>query len=55
VEARVSREMGENLLANRRRGMEDIWRSTERDSEEQQAFYSNKDLIEHCIIVDTSD
>lgn len=51
VETQVAKEMGDNPLANRRKGLEDIWRSAERDSEEQQALYADSDVIEDCIIV----
>lgn len=53
IEARVAKEMGGNPLANRRKGMEDIWRSAEQDCEEQQALYADSDSIEDCIIVRT--
>ena len=52
VEAQVAKEMGGDPLAIGRRGMEDIWRSAEQDSEEQQKLYSNVGSIEDCIIVD---
>lgn len=32
VEALVAKEMGDNPLANRRRGMKEIWESVERDT-----------------------
>jgi hypothetical protein len=51
VEAQVAKEMGDNPLANMRRGIEDVWRSAEQYSEEQQASYANSALIEECIIV----
>jgi len=53
VEALVAKEMGENPLANKRRGMRDIWKSVERDSREQQALYSTESEVEQCIIVKT--
>lgn len=46
VKAHVAREMGENPLANNRRGMKEIWDSTERDSSEQQALYSEGNTVE---------
>jgi hypothetical protein len=52
VEARVSKEMGGNPLANRRRGMKEIWKSVEQDIIEQQALYLNNNQAEDCIIVD---
>lgn len=51
VEALVAKEMGDNPLASRRRGMEHIWKSIEQDTKEQQALRSNKKLAEDCIIV----
>lgn len=53
VKARVAKEMGDNPLANRRRGMKEIWESVEQDIIEQQTLYSNNDLAEDCIIVNT--
>ncbi|KAH7461200.1 hypothetical protein FOMA001_g19226 [Fusarium oxysporum f. sp. matthiolae] len=51
VEAQVAREMGDNPLATKRRGMKDIWKSAEKDSREQQALHSVRDKTERCIIV----
>jgi hypothetical protein len=51
VEARVAEEMGNNPLANRRRGMKEIWKSVEQDIIEQEALYSNDNQAEDCIIV----
>ncbi|KID81747.1 transposase [Metarhizium guizhouense ARSEF 977] len=51
VEALVAKEMGNNPLASRRRGMKHIWKSIEQDTKEQQALRSNKKLAEDCIIV----
>jgi hypothetical protein len=53
VKARVAKEMGDNPLANRRRGMKEISESVEQDIIEQQTLYSNNDLAEDCIIVNT--
>ena len=51
VEAVVVEELRDNPLASRRRGMKDIWRSTERDSKKQQALHSRTGKIGECIIV----
>lgn len=40
VEAQVAKEMADMPLANKRRGMKDIWASAERDSKEQQALHA---------------
>ena len=53
VEERVAKEMGDNPLANRRRGTKEIWESVEQDIIEQQTLYSNNNLAGDCIIVDT--
>jgi hypothetical protein len=52
VEAQVAKEMGDDPLATKRRGMKDIWESAERDSLEQQALHSVGGKTEQCIIVD---
>ncbi|KAJ6436941.1 hypothetical protein O9K51_10477 [Purpureocillium lavendulum] len=54
VEAQIAEEMGNNPLANKRRGMKDIWESGEKDSREQQALHSTTGEAERCIIVITS-
>jgi hypothetical protein len=41
VEAQVAAEMEGNPFSSRR-GMGDIWRAAEKDSEMQQAFYSGR-------------
>lgn len=51
VEAQIVREMGNNPLANKRRGMKEIWESAEKDSKEQQALHSMSSEVEQCIIV----
>ena len=51
VERQVAQEMGDNPLANRRRGMKEIWKSVEQDMIEQQARYSNDNRAEDCIVV----
>jgi hypothetical protein len=51
VESLVAKEMGNNPLASRRRGMNHIWKSIEQDMNEQQALHSNENLAEDCIIV----
>lgn len=48
MERQIAQQMGDNPLANRGRGMEEIWRSVEQDIIEQQALYSND---EDCILV----
>lgn len=35
VKAQVVKEIGDNPLANKRRGVKDIWKSVEQDSKEQ--------------------
>ena len=51
IEAQVTKEMGDNPLANRRRGVQEVWRSVERDSKEQEALHMTKDSTERCIVV----
>ncbi|KAM5529265.1 hypothetical protein FOXYSP1_17109 [Fusarium oxysporum f. sp. phaseoli] len=51
VEAQVAREMGNNPLANKRRGMKEIWESAEKDSKEQQALHSKSSKVEPGITV----
>ncbi|GKU08048.1 unnamed protein product, partial [Fusarium langsethiae] len=51
VERVVAQEMGDNPLANRRRGMKEIWKRVEQDMIDQQALYSNDNQAEDCIIV----
>lgn len=52
VEERVAKEMGDDPIRNnKRRGMRDIWKSVEQDSNEQQALYVNSELSEDCITV----
>lgn len=50
-QARVAEEMGNDPLANKRRGMKEIWRRIEKDSTEQEALYSARDEVEQCIVV----
>ena len=40
IEAKVARELGDNPLGTGRRGVADIWRRIDRDTEEQQALHS---------------
>jgi hypothetical protein len=51
VEARVAEEIGNNPLANRQRGIKEIWKSVEQDIIEQEALYSNDNQAEDCIVV----
>jgi hypothetical protein len=51
VEAQVAREMGNNPLANKRKGMKEIWESAEKDSKEQQTLHSRSSKVERCITV----
>lgn len=51
IESQVAEEMGDNPLANRRRGVKDIWRRIETDSREQEALHSASRRTEECIIV----
>ncbi|KAM4061738.1 hypothetical protein HRG_013329 [Hirsutella rhossiliensis] len=51
IEAQVVKEMGDNPLANKRRGVKEIWKSVERDSKEQQALHSTAGSVERCIVV----
>lgn len=53
VEVQVAKELGDNPLANKRRGVKDIWKSVERDSREQQTLHSATDTVEKCIVVKT--
>ncbi|KAG8673883.1 hypothetical protein FPOAC1_007202 [Fusarium poae] len=45
------KEMGDNLLANKRRGVKDIWKSVKRDGKKQQALHSTTGSVDQCIIV----
>ncbi|OAA37033.1 hypothetical protein NOR_07309 [Metarhizium rileyi] len=51
IEAQVAREMGDHPLANNRRGMKEIWKRVEIDSNEQQALHSANSATEDCIVV----
>lgn len=51
VERQVAREMDDSPLANRRRGLKEIWKSVEQDTIEQQARYLNDNQAEDCIVV----
>lgn len=51
IEAQVAEEIGDNPLANRRRGFKDIWRRIETDSREQEALHLASYSIEDCIMV----
>ncbi|PWI63923.1 hypothetical protein PCL_03006 [Purpureocillium lilacinum] len=53
VEAQVAEEMGDNPLANARRGVKETWQRIERDSREQEALYSVADSTDSCIFVKT--
>ena len=51
IEAQVVHEMGDNPLANKRRGVKDIWKSVEIDSKKQQALHSTAGSVDQCIVV----
>lgn len=51
IEGQVAEEMGDNPLANTRRGVKDIWRRIEEDTEDQEALYSGRDRDGGCIVV----
>lgn len=51
IEAQVAEEMGDNPLANRRRGVKDIWERIEADSRKQEALHLASGRTEDCIIV----
>lgn len=51
IKGQVAKELGDNPLANKRRGMKDIWESVERDSKEQEALNLTTNSVEHCIFV----
>jgi hypothetical protein len=51
IEAQVAKEMGDNPLTNKRRGVKEIWKSVERDSKEQQALHTDTGSTEQCIVV----
>jgi hypothetical protein len=51
IEAHVAKEMGDNPLTNKRRGVKEIWKSVERDSKEQQALHTETGSTEQCIVV----
>jgi len=53
VEAQVAREMGDNPLANTRRGMKEIWRRVEEDCREQEALHAVAGSADECIFVKT--
>ncbi|KAM4058364.1 MULE transposase [Hirsutella rhossiliensis] len=52
VEAQIMKEMGDNPLANTRRGVADIWRQVEKDSREQETLYSAHVEADDCIFVE---
>ncbi|KAK4069807.1 hypothetical protein Purlil1_13645 [Purpureocillium lilacinum] len=49
VEAQVAREMGDNPLANTRRGMKEIWRRVEEDCREQEALHAVAGSADECM------
>ena len=51
VEAQIMEEMGDNPLANTRRGTAEIWRQVEKDSQRQEDLYSANDGADDCIFV----
>jgi hypothetical protein len=51
IESQVAEEMGDNPLANRRRGVKEIWERIETDSREQEALHSASRKTDDCIIV----
>ncbi|XP_044717339.1 MULE transposase domain-containing protein [Hirsutella rhossiliensis] len=52
VEAQIMKEMGDNPLANTRKGVADIWRQVEKDSREQETLYSAHVEADDCIFVE---
>ena len=53
VEDQVAKEMGDNPLANARKGMKEIWQRVEEDSREQDALHSVAGSADKCIFVKT--
>lgn len=51
IEAQVAEEMGDNPLANKRRGVKEIWRRIDKDGRKQEALHSANDEVEQCIVV----
>ncbi|KAJ3456921.1 hypothetical protein MRS44_014062 [Fusarium solani] len=51
IEAHVAKEMGDNPLTNKRRGVKEIWKSVERDSKEQQALHTETGSTEQSDLV----
>ncbi|KAJ2975527.1 hypothetical protein NQ176_g5473 [Zarea fungicola] len=55
VDALVAKEMANDPLVNRRRGMKHIWKSIEQDISEQEALHSKNNLAGDVIIVSPLD
>lgn len=51
IEPQVAEEMGDNPLANKRKGVKEIWQRIEKDSREQEALHSANVEGDQCIIV----
>ncbi|KJZ69936.1 hypothetical protein HIM_10674 [Hirsutella minnesotensis 3608] len=51
IEAQVAKEMGDNPLANKRKGLTEIWQRVEEDSREQVLLHSEDDNADRCIFV----
>ena len=51
VEAQVAEELGDNPLANTRRGMKEVWQRVEEDSREQEVRHSVAGSAGECIFV----
>ena len=49
IDAQVAEELGDNPFGNYRRGVDEIWRRAERDTEEQEVLYAAE---ESCIVVE---
>jgi hypothetical protein len=51
IEAQVAEEMGGNPLANKRKGLKEIWQRVEEDSREQELLHSADSKADRCIFV----
>ena len=51
VKGQVAMEMGDKPLANKRRGMQEMWKLAEEESREQEAPHSAANDAQPCIVI----